>query len=72
MIGAFIGDLAAWTWHNDHDKFYPHLISDKAEKSVYSDVLLLTAKTILDNPQITRGEFITSINSFYLIMRISS
>ncbi len=57
MIGAFIGDLAAWTWQNERDKFYPRLISDKAEKSVYADVLLQTAETIMDNPDITRSEF---------------
>jgi len=39
MIGAFIGDLAAWTWENDHDKFYPQLFSEVAQKSVYSDVM---------------------------------
>ncbi|MBE6287779.1 MAG: hypothetical protein E7099_06285 [Mediterranea massiliensis] len=57
MIGAFIGDLAAWTWQNERDKFYPHLVSDKAEKSVYADALLLTAKTIMDSPDTTRSEF---------------
>ena len=30
MIGAIIGDLAAWTWENNHEKFYPSLISEKA------------------------------------------
>lgn len=57
MIGAFIGDSSAWTWQNDRDKFYPCLISDKAEKSVYADALLLTAKTIIDSPDTTRDEF---------------
>lgn len=57
MIGAFIGDLAAWTWTNDHDKFYPRLISDVAQKSAYSGIMLFTAKTIVENPSITRGEF---------------
>lgn len=58
MIGAFIGDLAAWTWTNNHDKFYPLLISDVAQKSTYSDIMLFTAKTIVENPSITRGDFI--------------
>ena len=57
MIGAFIGDLAAWTWENDHDKFYPQLFSEVAQKSVYSDVMLFTAKTIIENPSISRDEF---------------
>ena len=30
MIGAIIGDLAVRTWENDHEKFYPSLISEKA------------------------------------------
>ena len=46
MIGAFIGDLAAWTWENDHDKFYPQLFSEVAQKSVYSDVMLFTTHTL--------------------------
>ena len=40
MIGAFIGDLAAWTWNRVRSKFYPQLFSDVAQKTVYSDVLL--------------------------------
>ncbi len=57
MIGAFIGDLAAWTWEHDHDKFYPQLFSDVAQRSVYSDVILFTAKTLIENPNISRDEF---------------
>lgn len=57
MIGAFIGDLASWTWTNEHDKFYPQLFSDVAQRSVYSDVMLFTAKTLIENPNISRDEF---------------
>lgn len=57
MIGAFIGDLASWTWINDHDKFYPQLFSDVAQRSVYSDVMLFTSKTLIENPNISRDEF---------------
>ena len=57
MIGAFIGDLAAWTWEHDHDKFYPQLFLDVAQRSVYSDVMLFTAKTLIENPNISRDEF---------------
>lgn len=57
MIGAFIGDLASWTWINDHDKFYPQLFSDVAQRSVYSDVMLFTAKILIENPNISRDEF---------------
>lgn len=58
MIGAFIGDLAAWTWSRDRSKFYPQLFSDVAQKSVYSDVLLFTAMTLLENPNVSREEFL--------------
>lgn len=57
MIGALIGDLAAWTWEHDHNKFYPQLFSDVAQKSDYSDVMLQTAKLLLQYPNIYRDEF---------------
>lgn len=80
MIGAFIGDLASWTWTNDHDKFYPQLFSDVAKKSVYTDVMLFTAKTLLQNPNISRDEFMrmhqcyfdmgnTKVNAEYDLLR---
>lgn len=57
MIGAFIGDLASWTYTNDHDKFYPQLFSDVAQRSMYADEILFTAKTLTENPFISRDEF---------------
>lgn len=80
MIGAFIGDLAAWTWEHDHENFYPLLVSNAAQKSLYSDIMLFTAKTILDNPSITRDEFIhmhqhyyghsnAKVNAYYDVLR---
>lgn len=35
MLGAFIGDMAAWTYENDHDVFEEYLVSDKAMPSGY-------------------------------------
>lgn len=80
MIGAFVGDLAAWTWTNNHDKFYPQLFSEVAQKTTYSDVMLFTAKTIMDNPSISRDEFMrihqccygkgnTKVNAEYDVLR---
>lgn len=57
MIGALLGDLAAWTWINDNKKFYPNLISCEAEKSIYSEVLLSTAETLAKDPKILPKEF---------------
>lgn len=47
MTGTIIGDLAAWTWEHDHDKFYPLLVSEVTQKTLHSDIMLFTAKTIL-------------------------
>lgn len=65
MIGAFIGDIAAWTWRYEHDKFYPYLIAETAQKSLYSDEMLFTAKIIMDNPSITREEFLRMHQCYY-------
>ncbi len=40
MIGAIIGDLAAWTWENDKGSFYPKLVSPKACPSEISLALI--------------------------------
>ena len=40
MIGALIGDLAAWSWENDKDLFYSRLIGNDSEISVYGHALL--------------------------------
>lgn len=58
MVGAFIGDLAAWTYINDHKATYSQLVSDVAKKSVYADVMLFSVNTLLDNPKISRNDFI--------------
>ena len=57
MTGAIIGDLAAWTWENEHEKFYPSLVAENAQKSRYSDVILFASDTLLNNPGISRNEF---------------
>lgn len=65
MVGAFVGDLAAWTWLNDYDKFYPYLISTNAEKSDYADVMIFTAETLLNNPTITNAEYLSLIKKHF-------
>ena len=35
MIGAVIGDLAAWTWEHDRKCFYERLVSSEAKLSGY-------------------------------------
>ena len=46
MIGAVIGDLAAWTWENDKESFYPKLISPKAKLSAYGYLSLELYDTV--------------------------
>ena len=42
----------------DKDKsLLPQQFSDMALKSVYSDVMLFTAKTLIESPNISRDEF---------------
>lgn len=47
MLGAIIGDLAAWTWENDHGKFYPDLVSDNSLLSIYGRAMLNAASKVL-------------------------
>lgn len=52
MIGALIGDIAAWTYENDIDTFWKQLIPDKGRAvdiSVYGHALMRAAsKNVLD------------------------
>lgn len=57
MLGAIKGDLAAWTWENDHDKFYPQLISENAVLSDYANTLLIASNALLQNPKISSQEY---------------
>lgn len=47
MLGAIIGDLAAWTWENDHGKFYPDLVLDNSQLSIYGCAMLNAARKVL-------------------------
>ncbi len=57
MIGAIIGDLAAWTWENDHEAFYPKLISEKAMLSDYSKMLLAGSSMLMTNLDMDYQEY---------------
>ena len=57
MIGAIIGDLAAWTWENDHERFYPSLISEKAVLSEYGLSVLATSDALDYNPHMSSSEY---------------
>lgn len=57
MIGAILGDLAAWTYENDHEQFYPCLISEKAKLSEYGLSVLATADALDHNLNIDNKEY---------------
>ena len=46
MIGAIIGDRAAWTWEQDKEAFFRKLESSEASSSWMVEELLLTADTL--------------------------
>lgn len=46
MIGAIIGDRAAWTWEQDKEAFFRKLVSSEASSSWMVEELLLTADTL--------------------------
>lgn len=46
MIGAIIGDLAAWTWEQDKVVFFKKLVSSEASSSWMVEEMLLTADTL--------------------------
>lgn len=57
MIGAIIGDLAAWTWEHAHDVFYPQLLSDKAVLSEFGLSVLATADALDSNAIINNEDY---------------
>ena len=46
MIGAIIGDWAAWTWKHDKEAFFRKLVSSEASSSWMVEEMLLTADTL--------------------------
>lgn len=69
MQGAILGDLAAWTWKNDHDKFYPKLISDDAQLSDIGRAVL--ASFALQSSHLPSVEWATISDSVSTSMRSS-
>ena len=68
MIGAIIGDLAAWTWENNHEKFYLSLISEKALLSEYGLSVLATADALDFNLFMNEAEYQEYIRSWFRVV----
>ncbi len=56
MIGAVIGDLAAWTWEHDITCFYERLVSPDARLSGYGLLPIVMWKQINDCSMIHKTE----------------
>lgn len=52
MLGAIIGDLAAWTWQHDKSSFYKKLMADNAPLSEYGATILAMSKPVFEHQRI--------------------
>ena len=51
MLGAIVGDLAAWTYENDKERFYSSLTSKDALLSPFGKIAYETAIWNLDREE---------------------
>lgn len=66
MIGAIIGDLAAWTWEHDQECFYKQLVSPDAKFSGYGMLALELWKPIHEEGLIHKNRLYTIIGKSLL------
>lgn len=62
MVGAIIGDLAAWTWENSHSEFYPKLVSKDASPSAYGRFLIKVAEALVKNPHCNPHKWVLELD----------
>ena len=56
MIGAIIGDLAAWTYEHNRVCFWSHLVSEEAKGSEFGLSVLTTASIISIDPGMSKEQ----------------
>ncbi len=56
MLGAIIGDIAAWTYEHDRTTFWSHLVSEDAKVSEFGLSVLTTASLISTDPNMPKEE----------------
>ena len=56
MVGALIGDLAAWTWENDREVFFSTLIDMHSKPSSYGMAMMRAADANISSLQNTSTE----------------
>ncbi len=72
MVGAIIGDLAAWTWEHDKNAFYKKLIMAEAVPSPFCEDMLLTANLLMGQKDMdyeTYSRYFKSTNQIATILR---
>lgn len=61
MVGAVIGDLAAWTWEHDRYCFYRKLVSEDARLSGYGMLPIVMWKPIHEGGLIPKNRMYVDI-----------
>ena len=64
MLGAIIGDLAAWTWEHDRETFYKSLVSPDAKLSECGLAVLLFADSATANKEYTWREVYSQLSQY--------
>lgn len=61
MLGAVIGDLAAWTWEHDRECFYRKLVSEDARLSGYGMLPIVMWKAINEGGLIHKNRLYVTV-----------
>ena len=64
MLGAIIGDLAAWTYEHDRKAFWHHLVSEEAKASEFGMSILATTD-MLQHDSLSHNEAAQFTRHFY-------
>lgn len=56
MLGAIIGDIAAWTYEHDRTTFWGHLVSEDAKVSEFGLSVITTTSLISTDPNMSKEE----------------
>lgn len=67
MLGAIIGDLAAWTYEQDKELFYAQLICSEAPVSEFGMTVFATSDALENVPQLTSNHFLDRIKPWYRV-----
>ncbi len=63
MVGAIIGDLAAWTWEHDKNAFYKKLVVPGATPSHFCEDVLLTANLLMRQKDMSQKDYCNHVKS---------